>query len=198
VKSDFPHISSRLEIEYFPTILSQIEAFIDDYGNQFDFLIGSIHHLTESVGITIKPEFQLFLEKNKSLGSILSQYFNLEMEMVRLDIFDAIAHPDVIFRHCPTEVITPSDVQSAIHSLQDLAQLCIRKKIFFEINLSTFNSSYNSISPSKELVSQFVSIDTPLFIGSDSHSLQNFQERVVNIRKFNNIVRNEWLFEKKL
>jgi HisJ family histidinol phosphate phosphatase len=189
LKAQFPHVTSGLEMDFYPNRISQVREFIDRYRNQFDFFLGSVHELEDFLCVTLAKDFQIYLEKYGGLEPVLAQYFQNLHLMIETDMFDAIAHPDVVYRF-----LTPQDRQTYPYlqtdaRLLDAGRACITKKTLIEVNLSGLRSSWGLPFPNENVVNHLRAEGADFFVGSDSHSIEAFEKSILDIRRFNNLLR---------
>lgn len=198
VKQFYPNISLGLEIDYCKTYSLQIQEFLDDYSKEFDFLIGSVHRLDSNKEITVYRDLRAILKELGSWGDLLSKYFATQFEMVNTNWFDGIAHPNVIFRFFSNDEVERKIVLKAQDFIKELAQKCLNNKVLLEVNLSGLLKPWQKSFPERELVNHLIVNESLLYIGSDSHQLDSFKHLITQIRQYNRVIRNEWLFDNKI
>ncbi len=198
VREQYPHISTGLEIDFSRKYLSEITNFIDDYRNQFDFLIGSIHRLDTDKEITVKNDFLDLLAQLGNWDRFLEEYFKCETQLIESNLFTGIAHVDVFFRHFEPSAISPAIIKKVQNKIIKLSHHCAQTNTSLEINLSGLLKPWKNSFPSYELFHHLLLDDIPLYIGSDSHTTDYFVKNVIALRKYNRILKNEWLFDAKI
>lgn len=184
----YPRLTSGLEIDFYPQRLCQLQDFCDKYRKDFDFLIGSVHEIQDFYPITLRPQFTELIEK-QGLPQIITKYFQLERDLVQSDIFDAIAHPDVVFRFLPPEVA--EEFPDAVNNTPtiELGQLCIQHNLLMEVNTSGLRYEWHQTLPNEVVVNHLLAQGVQFFVGSDSHSLQDFENSILILRIVNNWIR---------
>lgn len=92
-KKDYPlQVSFGLEICWFEQYEDCIRNLVSD--GYFDYLIGSVHWIDNWTFNQRKYQW-----KGKDANQIYKRYFELQNSLVESDIFDIIAHPDLIMCH---------------------------------------------------------------------------------------------------
>ncbi len=198
LKENYGHITSGLEISYYNYMIDEITEFIDNYGNQFDHLIGSVHEIKPQEEITIKNQFYALIEKYGSFEKLLDEYFDLQKEMIKTRLFDSIAHPDVIFRFLDGNESFFKKSYIFDKRLMEIGHLCKSTNTLFEINISSLRYPWNYSLASKELLPHLIAHEIPLSIGSDSHILDHFENAILDLRKTNNLIQNDHFLVKKM
>lgn len=92
-KKTYPiKVSFGLEICWFPQHADEIRQLVSD--GYFDYLLGSVHWVDNWTFNQRKYQWL-----GKDYNKIYERYFALENELIESDIFDIIAHPDLIRCH---------------------------------------------------------------------------------------------------
>jgi HisJ family histidinol phosphate phosphatase len=185
----FPHISAGLEIDYYPQRQEKIAEFVDQYRDQFDLLIGSVHELEDFYPVTVRPTLNGLIEKLGSFEAVVDQYFLNEEQLIQSEIFDAIAHPDVIFRFINLEEKLEHPEYVDDSRLIQLGQLCLDTNTLMEVNTSGYLYEWANTLPSPEMVNHLRSMGVRFIVGSDSHNLANFSKSILHVRKMNNLIK---------
>ena len=191
IRSNYSFISSGLEIDYYPDMEDEIKNFIDDYGKDFDLLAGSLHEIEHWRPVTIPEDLKFLVKKYNGFENVITKYYDLQEKMVKSKIFKAITHPDTIFRYCKGFI--PFDEKYDNHSrTQDIIDLCIETDTWFEINLSGYRYPINRPFPPNDMVSEALKNGAKIFVGSDSHAINTFEQFIPKIKHANNFVKDNW------
>lgn len=92
-KKDYPvKVSFGLEICWFEQYEDYIRNLVSD--GYFDYLIGSVHWIDNWTFNQRKYQW-----KSKDVNQIYKRYFELQNSLAESNIFDIIAHPDLIMCH---------------------------------------------------------------------------------------------------
>lgn len=183
LKETYDFILGGLEIQYYKDREIELMEFFDDYGKELDFICGTIHEWIFNYSISTRETLVAFLEK-KPLNEIIDEYFNISKMMINSKIFKNICHIDTIFRYINENDIKPTkNCDISQERVLNLGRLCIKNKISIEYNLSGFRFPINSSFPSKEVVTQLKMEGASFFVGSDSHSLDYFENKIPKVQE---------------
>ncbi|MCK4779902.1 MAG: hypothetical protein KAT57_06940, partial [Candidatus Lokiarchaeota archaeon] len=87
-----------------------------------------------------------------------------------------------IFRYINNNEFEPTeDSDVSDDRVIDLGRLCIKNKLKIEINLSGLRFPIKRTFPSKNVVKQLKSEGASFFVGSDSHSLDYFENQISKV-----------------
>jgi HisJ family histidinol phosphate phosphatase len=188
IYSLFPHITVGLELDFYPQRIQQLQNFMDRYRNEFDFFIGSLHELEDFRAITVPQDLNWLIQSYGGFDNVLKKYWNYLQSMISAEIFDGIAHPDVIYRFF-------SETDRKIHpeydfdqSILKIGELCVYTNTLMEVNLSGLRSPWKRTFPSESYVNHLRANDVDFFVGSDSHTTTAFEQSVLDIRKMNQLI----------
>jgi HisJ family histidinol phosphate phosphatase len=183
LKETYDYILSGLEFEYYENRELKLMELMDDYGNDFDFIGGSIHEWIIGYPITTREGISKLLDKIP-MKEIIDNYFEVSKKMINSNIFKNICHIDTIFRYINNNDFTPTDDCDISDSrILDLGRLCIKNKIKLEINLSGLRFPIKRSFPSMKIMKQLKNEGVKYFVGSDSHSLNHFEEQIPKVIK---------------
>lgn len=195
------NLSSRfsigLEVSYHPDIQSHLEEFLDDYYSQFDYITGSVHDIDLFYAVTAQSDLRQLITRYGSFQSVVSLYFDRVQELIHSELFDVVAHPDVIYRFCTPPFFNTAEFESYKQKILQIAWSCQKTATLMEINLSGFRYSWQDSFPKNDLLAHLFASETPLIIGSDSHVISQFTNLILKLRNVNTRLRNEWLYRQK-
>ena len=104
--------------------------------------------------------------------------------MINSKIFKNICHIDTIFRYINENDIKPTiNCDVSEERVLDLGRLCIKNKIAIEYNLSGLKFPINRPFPSKGVVTKLKREGATFFVGSDSHSLEYFENKIPKVQE---------------
>lgn len=164
----------------------EIKPFINDYKEEnaerkfeFDFIMGSSHFLGDPL-----KYFSDYKEKGEDW--MIEEYFKLVKSSIESDIFDIIAHPEII------KYFINKDFSYYGHHIEDIIKLLSKRGVAIDLNTDYSNSTNLNIfektrlNPGIETLSLCKENGIPLVIGSDAHSpgkiAKNFNETYVILR----------------
>jgi len=149
-----------IEAEVFPAAgaLERMRAVIER--ENFDFILGSLHHQVES--------YRIWLEENglKEPEEIIRAYYRQLGEGFRLGLYDSVAHPDLIQIYGTVPPHDPLDYEEEIHRFLDQVAECGG---CLEINTSGLNKGIFQYHPGPLLLRWARERGIGLTLGSDSH-----------------------------
>lgn len=181
LKETYDFILSGLEIEYYENKEVKLMEFMDDYEKEFDFIGGSIHEWIIGYPITTRKGLTKLLEKIP-MKQIIDNYFEVSIKMINSQIFKNICHIDTIYRYINNNDYIPiEDCDVSDNRTLDLGRLCIQNKIKVELNLSGLRFPVKRSFPSMDVMKQLKEEGVEYFVGSDSHSLDYFEEQIPKV-----------------
>lgn len=183
VKATYDFVLSGLEVDYYTDYEIKLREFMDDYGNDFDFIAGTLHEPDIGLPITNRDKLVELLGK-KGVKQVVNNFFELSEEMIRSKIFENICHLDTIFRYINLRDLTPTfDTDVSDERVLNLGRLCIKNNISIEYNLSGLKFPIGRPFPSKSVITQLRKECAKIFVGSDSHSVNYFRTSISKVKK---------------
>ncbi|MHA1913755.1 MAG: hypothetical protein ACW986_02635 [Promethearchaeota archaeon] len=181
LKETYDFIYGGLEIEYYEDREIELLEFMDDYEKEVDFIAGTVHEWIFNYPITQRDKL-LELLKKISMKNIIDEYFNAYEMMVKSKIFKNVCHLDTIFRYINENDIKPEDdCDTSEERVIALGNLCIKNNLLIEYNLSGERFPIGHTFPSKEVISELKGEGGKFFVGSDSHSLEYFKNKISKV-----------------
>ncbi len=166
-----------IEAEIFPD--ERIMALMDRIlqGNDFDFILGSLHHFTS-----------LYKERLRLVGAgtdfeKVETYFQDLATGVHSGRYHSISHPDVIRIYGTVSHFDPKEHEE---SIRNFLQAVVDTDICMEINTSGFIKECAQVHPDPVILDWASEMGVNLTIGSDSHNPQSvgqFYEIVLPLLK---------------
>jgi histidinol-phosphatase (PHP family) len=154
------------EIDFNESTIEHVERFINQYGNQFDFVIGSVHYAAD--GAMIFPDY--FSER--TLDDVFLPYFDQVQKAVETGWFDVIGHLDLPKRYAPK---THRDYDPARYRdhLVPVFDAMIERGVGFEINTSGLRQTPRTSMPGPAVVRWYADQGGQVITtGTDSHAAQ--------------------------
>jgi histidinol-phosphatase (PHP family) len=183
LKENYDIIFGGLEIEYYRDREMELMEFMDDYGKDLDFIGGTVHEWIYKYPITGREQLVELLER-VPMKQVIDDYFEVYKKMIESRIFKNVCHIDTIYRYINENDLKPSDdSDTSEERVLELGRSCIKDKIHIEYNLSGLRFPIKRPFPSKEIAKQLKSEGAKFFIGSDSHSLEFFEETIPKVKQ---------------
>jgi len=154
------------EVDYHDDTRDVVEQFMAEWGNKYDFVIGSVHYGEK--GEIIFPEFFA----GKSLDDVMYPYFDQVERAVQTGWFDTIGHLDIPKRYMPR---THRDYDPLRYRdrLMELFSLMIGNGVAFEINTSGIRQRPKTSMPGPAIVRWYTEAGgRRITTGTDSHAAQ--------------------------
>lgn len=147
-----------MEMDYIPETRDSIRAFITS--QPFDFVLGSVHWV-DGFGFD-NPEW-LERWESYSVDELYRRYFKLVEEAIASNIFDSIAHPDVIkiFGHRPS--FSLGEVYRRV------AEMLLDHQVCLEVSTAGWRKPVNELYPHLDFLRECLSRGVQITLASDAH-----------------------------
>ncbi len=185
-KARCAHLFKGFEVDYYPDKEAEIAEFLDTYKKDLDFVVGAVHEIAPLKPITVPGHLRNMLEQH-SFDDLVEKYFDIERKMVESGLFDAIAHPDVIFRFCG-DIVGDQPSYKNHPLLLELGDLCKQKTVRVEVNVRGLLYPCRRSFPDIPVVKTFLKKGVQMFVGSDSHSITDLKRQVPWIKQANSFI----------
>lgn len=158
-------IKFGMEIDYFEVHESKIKKLINDY--PFDFILGSVHFIDGFCLSESGSANKLFQRGN--VLQIYIQYFSKLKKAIESQLFDVIAHPDIVRRFAVQYADVPFEkyrkhVEAVVNSL-------VESGVGIEMNTYGYVHPVRDSYPSLEFLKICKDFGVKIItIGSDAHS----------------------------
>jgi histidinol-phosphatase (PHP family) len=149
-------IKTGLEVDFFEGKEKEIHAFLSSL--PLDYIIGSVHYLGEKT-VDVGPEFY----EGKSIDMLFESYFGSVITAVESDLFDIIAHCDLIRIYG----YKPSFDQEPLY--RKLAKTMKTHNVVFEVNTNGRNRPLADFYPDRSFLHIFKEENVPVCVNSDAH-----------------------------
>lgn len=153
----FP-VKLGLEMDYIPESKAGIGRFLSD--QPFDFVLGSVHWIDE-FGFD-NPDWLAQWEEH-SVDELYRRYFALLREAIQSQLFDAMAHPDVIkvFGHRPSF--------SLQEEYRQVAEALADNGVCLEVSTAGWRKPVHEIYPHLDLLKICLERGVSITLASDAH-----------------------------
>ena len=159
-------ILAGAEIDFHTDTYDAVETFVRQYGNQYDFVIGSVHYHTGGA-IIFPKEFV-----DRTLDDVFLPYFDQVEAAVATGWFDTIGHLDIPKRYAPKTHRTYDPLRYR-DRLNQVFRVMIDKEVAFEINTSGLRQAPKTSMPGPAIVRWYADAGgTRITTGTDSHAAQ--------------------------
>lgn len=159
-------ILAGIEVDYHDDTRPVVEAFMQEWGSRYDFVIGSVHYGEK--GEIIFPEFF----SGKTHDDVFLPYFDQIERAVRTGWFDTIGHLDIPKRYMPGDN-RAYDPRRYRDRLMDLFHVFVETGTAFEINTSGIRQRPKSSMPGPAIARWYAEAGgTRITTGTDSHAAQ--------------------------
>ncbi len=147
--------------------LQNLPAAEEVVGKEYDFVIGSLHH------IRTLPDFY-FVDYTpytmEELNGFLEDYYKEIYQMVLWGKFDTLAHLTYPLRYMIGEYGIPVDVKKQDDIIRDIFKELARRDIALEINTSGLRQKIGSLLPDSYYLKMFYDLGGKyITLGADAH-----------------------------
>ena len=149
-------IKLGLEVDFFFGKEKEIREYLSLL--PLDYIIGSVHYLGEKT-VDVGPEFY----EGKSIDRLFKSYFDSVCAAVESDLFDIIAHCDLIriYGYKPSCDLEPL--------YRKLAKTMKTHNVAFEVNTNGRNRPLADFYPDRQFLHIFREENVPVCVNSDAH-----------------------------
>ncbi len=157
-------ILAGAEVDFHTDTQPAVQAFVDRYGSEYDFVIGSVHYAAD--GELIYPRtFAL-----RSPEQVFENHFTEIIRSAETGWFDTIGHLDIPKRYLPVSMRTYEPARYR-EQLQRLFEVLIAASTAFEINTSGIRQAPKASMPGPAIVRWYVEAGgRRITTGTDSHT----------------------------
>ena len=154
----FP-VKLGLELDFIPEYEKDIRAFAKFY--PFDYVLGGIHWLGD-FGFD-HPDLIHEWDK-KDIDHVYDEYFDTVLQAVEAEIYECIAHPDVI------KVFGHRAEKDMGARYEEIAKTLKATKTCAEVSTAGLRKPVKELYPSASFMKYLVKYDIPIMINSDAHT----------------------------
>jgi histidinol-phosphatase (PHP family) len=154
------------EVDFHTDTAEAVEQFMDQYGREYDFVIGSVHY-GPGGAIIFPEEFA-----GRTLDDVFLPYFDQVQAAVSTGWFNTIGHLDIPKRYAPKSHRT-YDPLVYRDRIREIFAVMIEKDVAFEINTSGLRQAPKTSMPGPAVVRWYADAGgTRITTGTDSHAAQ--------------------------
>jgi histidinol-phosphatase (PHP family) len=155
-----------MEVDYNDSTIDQVRRFMDQFGDHYDFVIGSVHYFSD--GSMIFPDYFA----GRTLDDVYLPYFDQVERAVETGWFDSIGHLDLPKRYAPKSH-RDYDPERYRERLARIFDTMIAHGVGFEINTSGLRQTPRTSMPGPAIVRWYADQGGRLVTtGTDSHAAQ--------------------------
>lgn len=157
------------EFDYYKKHENEIIKIADSF--DFDYLLVGVH-VVNGIAIDVLPDAEQYFS-NRSLEIVLTEYFDVVKSLIKMKLFNCIAHLDIYkrfgYRFFGDKILT--EYKSHI---TEVFELMNKNNIGLEINTSALRKGFDECYPSnKMLTDAFNSGINIITVGSDCHQVED-------------------------
>ena len=132
-----------------------------------DFILASTHEVRG------REDFY-FLEYNENnIDTLLTEYFNEQLEVVKWNGFDSLAHFDYPARYIAERTDIKLDYSKYNNVIDEILSTLIKNNKALEINTSTISKPLSRPMPDKNILKRYKELGGYLItLGSDAHTVE--------------------------
>ncbi|MFB6266106.1 MAG: PHP domain-containing protein [Halodesulfurarchaeum sp.] len=166
-------VYDAVEIDYKPADEDAIERFLEGAG--FDYAIGSVHEVDGHNVHEVEP----FADRSRAARrDVVEAYFDDLEALVRSELFEIVAHPDIIERNEALRgLATEEDYRRIAGALADSRSIP-------EINAGRIDHEYGQYHPNESFLDVLLEHDLAITAGSDAHKPQKVRDRAPEIAAY--------------
>lgn len=159
-------ILAGAEVDYHDDTVDVVRQFMAEWGNRYDFVIGSVHYGDN--GEIIFPEYF----EGKTLDDVIYPYFEQVERAVKTGWFDTIGHLDIPKRYMPSSNRNYNPFRYR-DRLMELFKVFVAEDVAFEINTSGIRQRPKTSMPGPAIVKWYHEAGgRRITTGTDSHAAQ--------------------------
>lgn len=183
------------EIEFIENQVRYLNAYLKNYLDRLDYIIGSVHFIRENEGLFAFDDSNYVKKYNdyKSVDIIFLKYYKTLRSMIKSSdfTFDILGHFDL-----PKKFNKRAENKDLVmNEILDILELIKKRDYTIELNTSGFRRPIKEQYPSLEILHEIYNLDISVILGSDAHHPDeiafNFKTALEILRKigFNKLAR---------
>lgn len=163
-------IYDAVEMDYVSGEEDRIAAFLEEAA--FDYAIGSVHHVAGgNVHFSTR-----FAEKSRAeLADAVDGYFDTLERLIRSELFEIAAHPDIVERNEALRGVANED------HYRQIAAAFADSRTIPEINAGRVTADYGRLHPRDRFLDILIEYDIPMTVGTDAHRPDAIGDRLEHI-----------------
>lgn len=164
-------VFDAVEMDYFPDAEERIGAFLDVAA--FDYAIGSVHEI-DGANVHFSDRFADFSRAARRRA--VDGYFEDLEALIRSELFDIAAHPDIVERNEALRGIANED------HYRRIAEAFADSRTIPELNAGRITDEYGRFHPNDAFLDILIEHDIAITIGSDAHEPSALERRLPLLR----------------
>jgi HisJ family histidinol phosphate phosphatase len=192
-QKQYPNISLGLEVDYYSARSTTVAEFCDDFRKDFDYFIGTVHTL-DGLAVTTKEELDVLI-KRIGLPMIVQRYFDEVEGAIRSGLFEGIAHLDGVMRFVPMHSNDQELIDFWYQRTLEVGKECQKWNVIIEVNLRGLVHPWGKLHPSQSIIEDLMEAGAQFYVGSDSHSISDFEEAVPQLQQLHRFLREHGGFK---
>ncbi|MEM3696320.1 MAG: histidinol-phosphatase HisJ family protein [Candidatus Bathyarchaeia archaeon] len=173
--ADLP-VKLGAEVDFIPKFTEKIEDFVRKF--PFDYVIGAVHFIGEW---SVDSPSQINEYSKRDILKVYEEYFSLVKKLCQSQLFDILAHPDLI------KIFGFKPKTDFSQILEEAAEAMVKYNVCAEINTSGLRRPCQEIYPSEQFLKILQNHNVPIVFGSDAHEPndvgRNFKEAIKLAKK---------------
>jgi histidinol-phosphatase (PHP family) len=134
----------------------------------FDFILASTHEVRG------REDFYFLEFSQNNIDTLLWEYFNEQLEVVKWNGFDSLAHFDYPARYIAERTNIKLDYNKFDNIIDEILKILIKNNKALEVNTSTISKPLSRPMASEEVLRRYKSLGGKLItLGSDAHTVDN-------------------------
>ncbi|RLE63972.1 MAG: hypothetical protein DRJ38_06370 [Thermoprotei archaeon] len=164
-----------LEVTYTQRFEKNLEAILSQHESSFDFFLGSIHYIGNyAVSPAFSTEFSEEIFAKFDEIKIYQKYFDEVIRAVESQLFDVLAHPDLIRKIAVKHYSREIDSEIYLDMIWRVLDALDEYNVGLEVNSAGYRHSIGDCYPRMEMLKaarkKGIKVVT---IGSDAHALEH-------------------------
>jgi len=170
-KAELP-VKLGAEVDFIPRFVQKIEGFIRKY--PFDYVIGAVHFIDNW---SVDSPSQICEYSKRDILKTYEEYFSLVKKLCESQLFDTLAHPDLI------KIFGFKPKTDFSHILIEAAEAMAKFNVCAEINTSGLRRPCHEIYPSEQFLKILHNHNVPIVFGSDAHEPKDVGRNFTEAKK---------------
>lgn len=160
-------VYDAVEIDYDPRDEAAISAFLD--AAEFDYALGSVHFVD---GVNVHRPGPFRDRSRAERRRLVEGYFDDLESLIRSELFDIAAHPDIVERNEALRGLAGPD------QYERIAEAFAASETIAEINAGRVTNDYGEFHPRPAFLETLLAADCRLTVGTDAHHPSQLDDRV--------------------
>jgi histidinol-phosphatase (PHP family) len=177
-------IKTGLEIDYFEQIQEPVNAFIDEYSEKLDYIIGSVHVLyTQGFHWGVDEKHCKVNFDKFGVDRVYDQYLDAILDLIHTSKYHILAHLDLPKKYG----FRPKNLDHYFSKIGNVLDEAKKQGMSVEVSTGGLRKVIKEMYPEDHIVKMMIDRDIPLITSSDSHKPEevayNFTELYSYLKK---------------